>query len=139
MSTELDAKILKPFQEIFAAMNITDNQLKLSAENFSSTLTPEERCELSEGKTLDEEILSAQNQLPLPLATFEYKDNIVPVYQRDQYLTREDYARGNYKRFHLCFCQALRDARKSKPLRIALRHDFRHERKLFGESFLAQR
>ena len=112
MSTELDAKILKPFQEIFAAMNITDNQLKLSAENFSSTLTPEERCELSEGKTLDEEILSAQNQLPLPLATFEYKDNIVPVYQRDQYLTREDYARGNYKRFHLCFCQALRDARK---------------------------
>lgn len=111
MSSELDAKILEPFREIFAAMDITDNQLKLSAENFSSTLTPEELRELSEGKTLDGKILSAQAELTLPLATFKYKDNIVLVYHRDQYLTRKDYARGKLKRFHLCFCQALRDAK----------------------------
>lgn len=112
MSTELDVQILEPFQEIFEAMNIRTGQIILSAKRFSSTLTPEELRELSEGKPLDEKILSAQGELQFSPAPFEYKNNIVLVYQRDQYLTRENYAQDNYTRFHLCFCEALRDAKK---------------------------
>lgn len=116
MSTELDVQILEPFQEIFEAMNIRTGQIILSAKRFSSTLTPEELRELSEGKPLDEKILSAQGELQFSPAPFEYKNNIVLVYQRDQYLTRENYAQDNYTRFHLCFCEALRDAKTHNRL-----------------------
>lgn len=44
-------KILEPFQKIFAAMNISDSQIKLAAENFSlPELTDAERKDFSEGK-----------------------------------------------------------------------------------------
>ena len=110
---DLDKKVLKPFQEIFAAMGITGNLIKLESENFSlPELTSAERKALSEGKPIDPKILETLMGNLAPLVPFAYKEHPVIVYIRDQYLTRADYKRENYHRFHLCFCQHLRSTRE---------------------------
>ena len=61
-------KVLEPFQKIFAAMGISDSQIKLAAENFSlPKLNAAERKELSEGKEFDQKILEElmKNLAPL--------------------------------------------------------------------------
>ena len=89
---DLDKKVLEPFQEIFAAMGITGNLIKLEAENFSlPELTSAERKALSEGKPIDPKILETLMENLAPLVPFAYKEHPVIVYIRDQYLTRADY------------------------------------------------
>ncbi|MBR3498477.1 MAG: leucine-rich repeat protein [Selenomonadaceae bacterium] len=106
-------KILEPFQKIFAAMGISDSQIKLAAENFSlPTLTAAERKDFSEGKEFDQKILEELGKKFAPLVPFAYKEHAVILYIRDQYLSRQRYAAENYNRFHLCFCQHLRDSQK---------------------------
>ena len=110
----LDKEILKPFQKIFAAMGISTLQIELAAENFSlPKLTDAERKKLLSGMPLDPKILEELMKNFAPLMPFAYKEHIVLIYIRDQYLTRANYAQGNYNRFHLCFCQALRMAKKN--------------------------
>ena len=110
----LDKEILEPFQEIFAAMGISDNQLSLAAEKFSlPKLTDAERAALSEGMPIDPKILEELMKNLAPLVPFAYKEHAVLLYLRDQYLSQKNYEHGNYNRFHLCFCQTLRTAKKS--------------------------
>ena len=106
-------KILEPFQKIFAAMGISDSQIKLAAENFSlPELTDAERKDFSEGKEFDQEILEELREKFAPLVPFAYKEHAVILYIRDQYLSRQRYAAEDYYRFHLCFCRHLRDSQK---------------------------
>ena len=106
-------KVLEPFQKIFAAMGISDSQIKLAAENFSlPELTAVERKDLSEGKEFDQKILEELTKNLAPLVPFAYKEHVVILYIRDQYLSRQRYAAEDYYRFHLCFCRHLRDSQK---------------------------
>ena len=110
----LDKEILQPFQEIFTAMGISDNQLELAAEKFSlPKLTDAERDALSEGMPIERKIMEELMKNCAPLVPFAYKEHAVLLYLRDQYLSQKNYEHGNYNRFHLCFCQTLRTAKKS--------------------------
>ena len=112
-TNDLGKKVLEPFREIFAIMGISDNQVELAAENFSlPPLTDAERNDLLKGKPVDPKILRELMNNLAPLVPFAYKEHIVLVYIRDQYLTQENYEHGNYNRFHLCFCQHLRASQK---------------------------
>lgn len=109
----IDNEVLEPFREVFEAMNISGNQVALAAESFSlPELSEVERRELSAGKPVAPETLSEMMKHLAPLTPFAYKEHIVLVYIRDQLLSREAYERGDYNRYHLCFCQHLRGARR---------------------------
>ena len=86
----------------------------MAAENLSlPELTDAERKALSEGKPLDPKILAELVKYFAPIIPFAYKEHIVLVYIRDQYLSRKNYEAGNYNRFHLCFCRHLRRTQKN--------------------------
>ena len=109
----IDNEVLEPFREVFEAMNISGNQVALAAKSFSvPELSEVERRELSAGKPVAPETLSEMMKHLAPLTPFAYKEHIVLVYIRDQLLSREAYERGDYNRYHLCFCQHLRGARR---------------------------
>lgn len=93
---------------------------------------------MSDGKPLDGKILSAQSESPVPLATFEYKNHSVLVSARPIFNAGRLRA-WQFETLSPVFLSSVAQRPKSKPFGVALRHDLRHERKFFGESFFAQR
>lgn len=107
----LDQNILSDFKNIFKAMNISEYQIITEIQNFSlPPLDFETREKLSTEGVTFENFSDEWIEIAEPQLFFKYKKNVVIMYQLDQFLTQADYDKKNYRAFHLCFCQALRDA-----------------------------
>ena len=108
----LDEEILSNFKNIFQAMNIGEYQIITAIQNISlPPLDFETREKLStDGLLAAENFADEWIEIAEPQLYFKYKKNVVIMYQRDQFLTQANYNQKRYRPFHLCFCQALRDA-----------------------------
>ena len=108
----LDRNILAHFDGIFRAMDISDAQIVNVIQDID--LPPLDiitRNELStDGTFATENFADEWIELAEPQLFFKYKKRVVIMYQRDQFLTAENYAQRRWRPYHLCFCKALRDA-----------------------------
>lgn len=108
----LDRNILAHFDGIFSAMDISDAQIVDAIQDID--LPPLDiitRNELSmDGTFAAENFADEWIELAEPQLFFKYKKRVVIMYQRDQFLTAENYAQRRWRPYHLCFCKALRDA-----------------------------
>ena len=108
----LDAEILAPFQNIFKAMKLSQRRLELEALNLElPPLDSEIQYQLEyDGLATPEDFSFELPEILTPQLYLKYEQHPVIVYQREQILTQRDYEQGKLRPFHLCFCQALRDA-----------------------------
>ena len=108
----LDRNILAPFEKTFRAMGIGDYQIATAIQDFSLPPLDFDTREklLTDGLLATENFADEWIELAEPQLYFKYKKRVVIMYQRDQLLTRENYAQRRYRPYHLCFCNALREA-----------------------------
>lgn len=108
----LDRNILAPFEKTFRAMGIGDYQIATAIQDFSLPPLDFDTREklLTDGLLATENFADEWIELAEPQLYFKYKKRVVIMYQRDQLLTRENYAQRRYRPYHFCFCKALREA-----------------------------
>ena len=108
-----DEEIFAAFSDVFSAMGISRSDI--SAEMYDwelPDLPPSEREKLgsSEGLLMSKAVMAGL-EVAQPGGAMLYKGRPVLVYLRDQMLKRLNYDNGWYNPFHVCYCQALRDAK----------------------------
>ena len=108
-----DEEVFNAFSNVFNVMGIS--KADISAEMYDwelPDLPPSEREKLgsSEGLLLSKSVMAGL-EVAQPGGAMLYKGRPVLVYLRDQMLRRLNYDNGWYNPFHVCYCQALRDAK----------------------------
>ena len=109
-----DEEILACFADVFQAMGITESDIEAELYDFNlPELVGAEREKLGsrEGLLVTRDTM-ANMESAEPCGHIMYKGRPVLVYLRDQFLRKERYYQGHYNPFHICFCKALRDAKK---------------------------
>lgn len=110
--------ITKPFAKSLKMLGITPDDITDAMYDFN--LPP---LDLSLKFQLENdgfEIKGILNNSDISFSTpheyFLFKSRPVLVYIRDQYISRENYEKNKFNRFHVCFCKALEQAKHEHRL-----------------------
>ena len=110
---EIDEAITDYFANTLSAMNISDHDIKSVMYDMGlPALDFAEREQLSgDGIEITPDFADENIEMAEPQQFMKYKKRFIVLYIKDQFLKYGRYMYGNYNPFHVCWCNALKQAK----------------------------